>query len=32
MEDLLGPVRPPRMSLNLNEKLNEQQEGLREEN
>ena len=32
MEDLLGPARPPRMPLNLTGKLNEQQEGLREEN
>jgi hypothetical protein len=32
MEDLLGPARPPRMLLNLARKLNEQQEGLREEN
>jgi hypothetical protein len=32
MEDLLGPARPPRMPLNLARKLNEQQEGLREEN
>ena len=32
MEDLLGPARPPRMPLNLVEKLNEQQEVLREGN
>ena len=31
VEDLLGPARPPRMPLNLSGKLNEQQEGLREE-
>ena len=32
VEDLLGPARPPRMLLNLIEKLNEQHEGLREGN
>jgi hypothetical protein len=32
VDDLLGPARPPRMPLNLVEKLNEQQEGLREGN
>jgi len=32
VEDLLVPARPPRMPLNLAEKLNEQQEGLRERN
>ena len=31
VEDLLGLARPPRMPLNLTGKLNEQQEGLREE-
>ena len=32
VEDLLGLARPPRMSLNLVGKLNEQQKGLREGN
>ena len=32
IEDLLGPARPPSMPLNLVEKLNEQQEVLREGN
>jgi hypothetical protein len=31
VEDLLGPARPSRIPLNLAEKLNKQQEGLREE-
>ena len=31
-EDLLGAAKPPRMPLNLVEKLNEQQKGLREGN
>jgi hypothetical protein len=31
VEDLLGPVRPPRMPLNLAGKLNEQRERLGEE-
>jgi len=32
VEDLLGQARPPRMLLNLTEKLNEHQEELREGN